>query len=272
MTLPILGNESGRFWKVRHEVDAPALTCNRASMTRRAGNPDEKGTTLSSISSRTHDVKSIVADKALVKQRRAQIVAGAVELFSKKEYHQTTVEEVARRAGISTGLIYRYVSDKEDLLLLSILDVLDSYAVEIPAALEGVEGPLERCTAAFVAYCKVVDKRREATLLAYRSTISLRPERQRLVREAEQETNRLLGTCIEKCIEEGLFRPVDGDIAAYQLVMYAHAWALKYWHFVKRVDLETYISRGLDLFLHAMLTEQGWQEHRSSGTPGPSSR
>ncbi|MDH5748854.1 MAG: TetR/AcrR family transcriptional regulator [Rhodospirillales bacterium] len=200
---------------------------------------------------------SRTADAGLVKERRAKIVAGAVRLFAEQGYERTTVQEVAREAGISTGLVYQYVRDKEDLLLLSILDVLESYATEIPAALEGAEGPLQRCRATFAAYCRVVDARREATLLAYRSTYSLPPERQRFIKDAEQKTNRLIGGCIQDCIDEGLFRPVDIDLATYQVVMYAHAWALKHWHFVKRTDLESYISEGLDFFLHALLTDLG---------------
>ena len=115
-------------------------------------------------SSRAPKVKSLVTDEALVRERRTQIVAGAVKLFSKKGYDRTTVQEVAKKAGVSTGLIYQYVHDKEDLLLLSILDVVDSYAREIPDALAGVELPLDRCCAAFAAYCRVVDARRKLPL------------------------------------------------------------------------------------------------------------
>ena len=216
-----------------------------------------KGKAVQNYSSRALDVKSLVTDEALVRERRAQIVAGAVKLFSEKGYDQTTVQQVAKKAGVSTGLIYQYVHDKEDLLLLSILDVVDSYAREIPAALEGVEQPLDRCCAAFAAYCRVVDARRDATLLAYRSTNSLPPKRQQLIKDAELETNELIGACIQDCVNQGLFRDVDIGLATYQLVMYAHAWALKHWHFVKRIDLEVYISRGLDLFLHGLLTDKG---------------
>ncbi|MFQ5659966.1 MAG: TetR/AcrR family transcriptional regulator [Gammaproteobacteria bacterium] len=204
------------------------------------------------------DVKSKVSDEALVKQRRIQVVHAAAQLFSEKGYYITTVQEVARHAGVSAGLIYQYVRDKEDLLLLSILDVFDSYATEIPAALEGIRDPLERCCSSFRAYCQVVDARRDATVLAYRSTKSLTPERRHFIMDAEQETNQLIGECIQTCINQGLFRPVNTELATYQLVMYAHAWALKHWHFAKHFNLEAYIKQGLDLYLHAMLTEKGW--------------
>lgn len=212
---------------------------------------------MSSFADRVIDVKSQVTDEGLVKERRAQIVHGAVQLFSEKGYYRTTVQEVARRVGVSPGLIYQYVRDKEDLLLLSILDVLDSYAREIPAAAKRGEGPLERCCAAFSAYCRVVDARRDATILAYRSTKSLSPERRHFVMEAEQETNQLIGAYIQECVESGLFRSVDIDLATYQLVMFAHAWALKHWHFVARLSLDAYIAQGLDLFLEGLLTDRG---------------
>lgn len=219
---------------------------------------------MSAYSDRFVEVKAQVADLELVRQRRAQIVAGAVQLFSEKGYYRTTVQEVARRVGVSAGLIYQYVHDKEDLLLLSILDVLDSYATEIPAALEGRDDPLERACIAFQAYCRVVDARRDATVLAYRSTKSLPKERQDIIKNAERETNQLIESCIKDCQAEGLFRPVESNLATYQLVMYAHAWALKRWLFQRRMELAAYVAEGLDFFLHAMLTEKG---RRHLGAP-----
>ena len=203
------------------------------------------------------DVKSGVADTPLFRQRRRQIISAAVQLFSEKGYYRAKVQEIAEHAGISAGLIYQYVQDKETLLLLAILDVLDSYATELPLAVRGIESPMERCCAAFRAYCKVVDEFREATVLAYRSTKSL-PEKQRqLIKNAERDTNELIAGYIQACIDEGLFRPVDRQLATYQLVMYAHTWALKHWQFKKRFDLETYIEQGVDLFLHSLLTDKG---------------
>jgi AcrR family transcriptional regulator len=193
-----------------------------------------------------------------IRQRRAQIVAAAVQLFSQQGYYQTKVQDVAKRANVSAGLIYQYVRDKEDLLLLSILDVLDSYAVEIPLAVKGVEDPLERCCTAFRAYCHVVDSRHDATILAYRSTKSLPPERRQVIKDAERQTNQLIIGYIQACMDQGLFRSVDPELVAYHLVLYAHAWALKHWQLAKRFDLESYITQGLDLFLHALLTDKGW--------------
>jgi AcrR family transcriptional regulator len=202
-------------------------------------------------------LKAPVNNEPRFRQRRAQIIAAAVHLFAEKGYYRTKVQDIASRAGVSAGLIYQYVNDKETLLLLSILDVLDSYATELPLAVRGIEDPLERCCAAFRAYCRVVDERREATVLAYRSTKSLPPQQRQFIKNAERDTNQMIAGYIQACIDQGLFRPVDCELATYQLVMYAHAWALKHWEFKTRFDLATYVAQGLDFFLHSMLTEKG---------------
>jgi AcrR family transcriptional regulator len=208
------------------------------------------------------DVKSQVTDEALVQRRRGQIIAAAVELFSHQGFYRTTIMDIARKAGVSAGLIYQYVTDKEDVLLLTLLSVLDSYKQEIPLALEGLTDPLERFFAAIAAYCRVVDQRREATVLAYRSTKSLPDDRRQLIKQHELDTNELIARCLRDCIEAGLFRPVKVDLATYQMVTFAHGWALKHWRLKELCGLEDYIAEGLDFFAHALLTPKGWRRYR----------
>ncbi|MGH8746954.1 MAG: hypothetical protein ACREUK_10755 [Burkholderiales bacterium] len=84
-----------------------------------------------------------------------------------------------RAAGVSTGLVYQYFRDKDDVLLLALMLVLDSYEQEIPRQLEGIEHPVERLCMAIRTYCSIVDRWRDATLLTYRSTKSPRAGRHR---------------------------------------------------------------------------------------------
>jgi AcrR family transcriptional regulator len=208
------------------------------------------------------EVKSRVADEALVLRRRAQIIAAAVELFSHQGYYRTTIQDVARKAGVSAGLIYQYVSDKDDVLLLALASVLDRYRQELPRALEGLTDPLERWAEAIRSYTRVVDQNRQGTLLAYRSTKSLPRERRQVIMDAELETNALLAACLRDGIAEGVFRPVDVEVTTYQLVTFAHAWALKHWRLARLCTLDGYLKTGFDFFAHALLTPKGWRRWR----------
>lgn len=47
---------------------------------------------------------------------RARILEAALELFEERGFDATAVPEIARRAGVATGSIYRYFTSKEDLV------------------------------------------------------------------------------------------------------------------------------------------------------------
>jgi AcrR family transcriptional regulator len=202
-------------------------------------------------------VKSKVEDRALVGRRRQQIVKAAIERFGKQGYHATTISDIAERAGVSVGLIYQYFGDKEDVLFLAIVDVLDSYLERIPLAVGGSGDPLERFRAAVHAYCSVIDANVDATVLAYRETKSLRKARRNLIKQRESETNALIAGCVRECIRAGVFARVDVELLTYQIVMFAHAWALKAWHFRGKMTVDQYVDRGLEVMLNQVLATRG---------------
>lgn len=202
-------------------------------------------------------VESLVADPRLVEERREQIVKAATKLFSEQGYYLTTIQDIAREAGISVGLIYQYFKDKDDVLFLTLKLVLETYEKVIPAALEGAEHPLERLCLAIGAYCRVVDRLRDATVLTYRSTKSLRADRRTFIKEGETRTNRLLEGCLRACIAAGHVRPINDSLLVYQYVLFSHAWALKQWALRGRYSLEDYVEEGIKLLVEPFLTEKG---------------
>lgn len=217
-------------------------------------------------------VESLVSDPRLVEERRAQIVRAAVKLFSEQGYYTTTIQQVARQAGISTGLVYQYFRDKDDLLLLALVQVLERYEQEIPRRLEGIEAPVGRLCAALRTYCGIVDGMREATVLTYRSTKSLRADRRALIMEGERRTNRLLERCIHACVAAGDMRAVNEHLLAYAYVMFCHAWALKHWALRDRYSLEQYVRQGLALLVEPYLTAQGRGAYAQALRRSPGSR
>ncbi len=202
-------------------------------------------------------VKSKVEVPALIEKRRGQIIKAAIELFGRRGYHVTTIRDIAKKANVSIGLIYQYVSDKEDVLFLVLTEVLDGYQRAIPVALVGIEEPLARFCAAIRAYCEVNDQKTDATVLAYRETMSLRKDRRDLIKRKEIETNSLIEACIADCLRAGLFEKVDVELFTYEIVMFSHAWALKAWRFRRLMTLDQYVRRGLDLMLGNVLTKRG---------------
>lgn len=211
-------------------------------------------------------IKTKVDDPALVERRRSQLTQAAIAAFSEKGFHPTTIRDIAERADVSIGLIYQYVEFKEDLLFLALVEVLESYQRQIPAALEGVEGPLQRFRAAVLAYCRVNDTNRDATVLAYRETKSLDKARRNIIKQMECDSNELVAACVRDCIAAGLFADIDADLFTHQLILVSHGWALKAWRLTDRMSVEDYVDRSLALMLKAIVTPRGERQLRQMET------
>lgn len=53
----------------------------------------------------------------LIAARKNQILDAAAVTFAEKGFHQTTIRDIARQAGIADGTIYNYFANKSELLL-----------------------------------------------------------------------------------------------------------------------------------------------------------
>src|SRR4029077_19659275 len=110
-------------------------------------------------------------------------------------------------------------------------------------------------------YCRVVDKRRAATVLAYRSTKSLSRDRRRLIQAREVETNQMIAGAIADCIKSRLVRRINVDVLTYQIVLIAHGWALKSWYLKSRLTIDQYIRDSLAILLGGILTASGQKRY-----------
>jgi len=189
--------------------------------------------------------------------KRQQIFTGALLTFEKGGYHETTLNEIAAAAGVSSGLIYQYFSDKRDLLFQVILEILEAYNRDITNAIVGVADPLERMQRAAIAYYKVINNRVSATLLAYRENKSLDRDQISTLKAKELQTNNLIIDCIKRCMERGYVEDVDPELATYWIVATAHAWGLKNWRLRKIMSFEDYTRSTLGVLLKGMLSEAG---------------
>ncbi|MEJ2724489.1 MAG: TetR/AcrR family transcriptional regulator, partial [Deltaproteobacteria bacterium] len=60
------------------------------------------------------------------------------------------------------------------------------------------------------------------------------------IMQLEVEVTAIFGNIIKEGIEKGVFKPVDVDLMAYDILIMAHMWVLKEWHFKNRLTLDQY--------------------------------
>lgn len=214
------------------------------------------------------EVKSLVEDPELVARRRGQLVQAAITLFSRVGYYAATVKDIADEAGVSAGLVYQYVPDKQDLLFLALLHIVQRNKQEIPAALEDVEDPLARLHISIEAYTRVIAANQQAVLLTYRETKSLKPEYIERMKDLELETNALIADCVADCINAGYLANTNIELLVYRIITGAHAWALKHWRLPKIVSLDEYLAQSIHACWTPLLLHKGTRRYAELARDG----
>lgn len=85
-------------------------------------------------------------------ERREQFFLAALELFAEKGYHETRVDDVAARAGLSKGSLYHHFEGKRDLmlgLLDHVMAGLNGQLAAVAATARSAEAAVRSMTAAF---------------------------------------------------------------------------------------------------------------------------
>jgi len=59
-------------------------------------------------------------------EKKEKIIAAGFELICDKGYYNTNTAEIAKSAGVSTGIVYQYFKDKHDILIEGIKIYADS--------------------------------------------------------------------------------------------------------------------------------------------------
>jgi AcrR family transcriptional regulator len=75
---------------------------------------------------------------------RVKIVKAFKELLAEKEFGAVTTAEIARNAGVTEALIYKYFRDKRDLLHQILADYLKTFGVVLETDLKGIKGALNQ--------------------------------------------------------------------------------------------------------------------------------
>ncbi|MSQ48597.1 MAG: TetR/AcrR family transcriptional regulator [Deltaproteobacteria bacterium] len=110
--------------------------------------------------------------------KHARILQAAVELFTERDFHQVLMDDVATRADVGKGTVYRYFPTKEELYFATIFEGWDQLGKELEAVVQQ-DGPqhdlLEQVTRQVLSYFW---QRRQFVTLVHRLENNLAGEEQ----------------------------------------------------------------------------------------------
>ena len=77
----------------------------------------------------------------IINLRRAQLTRAAYKVVGQKGYYDFTIRDIAREAGLSTGLVHYYFKNKEDLLLNLLKEINRNMLIVLNKAISASDDP-----------------------------------------------------------------------------------------------------------------------------------
>jgi AcrR family transcriptional regulator len=175
-------------------------------------------------------------------ETREAIESVSVKLFAKRGIHETSLEEVARRAGISKGAIYWHYDSKEDLLLAVLARVRSAWRAIVLVDLEEAANPKEQLRIFFRNYLSLLTEHVELNLFFQRIRLETSPSIAPIVSKFLSESAALITGIIENGVKLRVFtRPKDIHVLSYHIVS-ALAGAHAQWLIDKSLNLKALVA------------------------------
>jgi AcrR family transcriptional regulator len=76
-------------------------------------------------------------------EKRNKIIEAGYQLFCEKGFHNTNTAEIAKLAGVSTGIVYSYFKDKKDIFMYVVEEYENSVAAPVYELLKNSEAPMD---------------------------------------------------------------------------------------------------------------------------------
>lgn len=165
-------------------------------------------------------------------QRRQTILDAALDVFIGKGYQVATIDDIAARAGLSVGAIYRYFPNKSEIMVTLVAERLGR-TPEIFARLTQSKGDpwqrLESCIDLFVRSLRVRHPVTSRLLLvALAEAVQDGEVRQGLHRRFQALVEYLAGV-VQDGVAQGIFRPDADPTALASLLLCTADGAAVYW-------------------------------------------
>jgi TetR/AcrR family transcriptional regulator, cholesterol catabolism regulator len=168
------------------------------------------------------------------RQRRHHLSQVVMQLIEERGFDAVSVNEVAKRAAMSVGGLYRHIDTKSDLLEMVCDEINDTLIEDMVESAEAARGVKDKLEAAIRTYWERHWDAAPSILVAYREYQSLGDTAKQRYTAEERKIAEFFGDLIRAGVAVGEFRKVDDRLLAHEIILLAHMRALKGWVFEGR--------------------------------------
>ena len=187
-------------------------------------------------------------------ERKSQILNAAEQVFTKKGFDQSRMDDIAEETGLSKGTLYLYFKSKDDLIV-AVLDriflfefnQITRFDHSNASALEEIWNFSELITKDFLDMMRIMPIAYEFLALAFRNKIV-----QKALKQYMEKYMEVLIPIIQRGIDNGEFKKVDPKEAAIAIGAVFEGTVLLWVYDHSLVDPKTHIRSGMKLILEGL--------------------
>lgn len=166
----------------------------------------------------------------LAAERKTQIINATIECIARFGYHNFSMQDVAKVADVSKGIIHYYFLNKEDLMMA----VLERVAGDIEGVLAGTSdqaaNPVERLKSIIKICFRIVQEKKEyySINIDFWTQINQKEKVRQAVAKHYTKFRHALATVIQDGITAGVFKPGDTNETASFIIAIVDGMGLQW--------------------------------------------
>ena len=199
--------------------------------------------------------------------RRSQILAAAVELFSRYGFYETEVSAIAKVAGLSKGTIYNYFTDKHALFMGTVELGIERLSKRIDESTRGIADPASKLETAIDSCFSFLRENRHLYRIIFLHRSTLREAEELRFPERLLAHFSLFEGILARGVERKSFRRIDVRVVSFAItgmILAAHQAQLS--GSAGKAPAGA-IGRIRELVLEGLIENRSWPED-GSALPG----
>lgn len=148
------------------------------------------------------------------KPKKARIIEAAVDIFAQKGFHETTMKEIARAAGVGKGTLYIHFKNKDDLFSKVLDSGIEELAWFVKNRIQDLESPPEKLKKAIKAQLQYFKENEQFCVFAFREVWAYREDLKDQIEKLHNKHTVIIKDIISEGNKKGHFKMSNGNSAA----------------------------------------------------------
>lgn len=186
--------------------------------------------------------------------RRDLIIKQAANVFGRKGFHATTLDDIAGQLGVTKASLYYYFSTKEDLLFAVLQTSMQEHLDRVDGALEAnaEASPARKLEAAITEHLRLLADQYEGAFLLQQEYELQDEEQQSEILTMRADYEQRFSDIIHEGVQSHTFRVRDERIAVL-MILGSINWFLRWYRSDGRFSVDEIARVFVDMIMHGLL-------------------